>query len=110
MDRHDKIKLAAAAVAALLVAVALGATAAVGAPRVLSSSDDGQTVIDDAAAELGVEPSALEGALRTALKNRVDDAVEAGILTEEGGCGAEGAGRFRPDAAPLRRLRPLSRL
>ncbi len=85
MDRHDKIKLAAAAVAALLLAVALGATAAVGASRVLSSSDDGQTVIDDAAAELGVEPSALEGALRTALKNRVDDAVEAGILTEEEG-------------------------
>ncbi|MBA3333796.1 MAG: hypothetical protein H0U30_07390 [Actinobacteria bacterium] len=64
MDRHDKIKLAAAAVAALLLAVALGATAAVGASRVLSSSDDGQTVIDDAAAELGVEPSALEGAPR----------------------------------------------
>ena len=41
--------------------------------------------IDDAAAELGVEPSALSDALKEALKNRVDAAVEDGRLTQEQG-------------------------
>ena len=85
MDKHRRIKLAAAGVAALLLVVALGATAAVGASLVMSSSDESQAVIDDAAAELGVEPSALEGALEKALKNRVDEAVEQGRLTQEQG-------------------------
>jgi hypothetical protein len=85
MDKNTKTKLVVAGAAALALAVALGATAAVGASRVLASSDESQAVIDDAAAELGVEPSALEGALQKALKNRVDEAVEAGRLTKEQG-------------------------
>ncbi len=120
MDKHRRIKLAAAGVAALLLVVALGATAAVGASLVMSSSDDSQAVIDDAAAELGVEPSALEGALRKALKNRVDDAVEQGRLTQEQGAELKeridagetpflfgGFGRFHgpgPDGGPHSRM------
>lgn len=49
------------------------------------SSDESQAVIDDAAKQLGVSPSALSDALRTALKNRVDAAVAAGRLTKEQG-------------------------
>jgi hypothetical protein len=49
------------------------------------SSDDTQAVIDDAAKQLGVTPSALTDALKTALKNRVDAAVAGGRLTKEQG-------------------------
>jgi hypothetical protein len=49
------------------------------------SNADSQAVIDDAAKQLGVTPSALSDALKTALKNRVDAAVAAGRLTKEEG-------------------------
>jgi hypothetical protein len=42
-------------------------------------------VIDDAAKQLGVTPSALSNALKTALKNRIDAAVAAGRLTKAQG-------------------------
>jgi hypothetical protein len=48
-------------------------------------SGDSQAVIDDAAKQLGVTPSALSDALKTALKHRVDAAVAAGRLTKEQG-------------------------
>ena len=85
MDKRMKIKIAAVSAAALALAIALGAAGAVAASRVLSANDESQAVIDDAAGQLGVEPSALSNALRKALKNRVDAAVEAGRLTEEQG-------------------------
>jgi hypothetical protein len=50
-----------------------------------NSRDESQAVIDDAAKQLGVTPSALSDALKTALKNRVDAAVAAGRLTKEQG-------------------------
>jgi polyhydroxyalkanoate synthesis regulator phasin len=49
------------------------------------SGADSQAVIDDAAKQLGVSPSALSDALKTALKHRVDAAVAAGRLTKEQG-------------------------
>ena len=48
-------------------------------------SQDSQAVIDDAAKQLGVTPSALSNALKTALKNRIDAAVDAGRLTKAQG-------------------------
>jgi polyhydroxyalkanoate synthesis regulator phasin len=42
-------------------------------------------VIDDAAKQLGVEPEELSAALKQALENRIDEAVEAGRLTKEQG-------------------------
>jgi hypothetical protein len=51
----------------------------------LSPNEETKAVIDDAAAQLGVEPSALSAALEDALKNRIDEAVEADRLTKEQG-------------------------
>jgi len=82
MSRKKKqIAIVAGAAAAFAVA---GGGAAIGAD-VLSPEDQNKAVIDDAAKQLGVEPSELSNALKDALKNRIDDAVKAGRLTEEQG-------------------------
>lgn len=82
MSRKKKqIAIVAGAAAAFAVA---GGGAAIGAD-VLSPEDQNKAVIDDAAKQLGVEPSELSGALKDALKNRIDEAVKAGRLTEEQG-------------------------
>ena len=80
MKMNRKIMVVAVAGAALAVA---GGGAAVAATDALSPEDESAAVIDDAASELGVEPEALSDALLQALKNRIDEAVEAGRLTEE---------------------------
>lgn len=85
MNRGTKVKIALGAVAALALAIALGAAGAVAASSILSANEDSQAVIDDAAKQLGVTPSALTDALKEGLKNRVDDAVESGRLTEAQG-------------------------
>lgn len=72
-----------AVIAALVVVV--GAGAAVGATGALSPEEESAAVVNDAAEQLGVEPSELTAALKTALKNRVDAAVAAGRLTEAQG-------------------------
>ena len=84
MNRQTKLKIAGGVAAGVVVAGALGAAGAVAAGRAFSD-DDRQAIIDDAAAELGVAPSALSDALKEALKNRVDDAVAEGRLSEEQG-------------------------
>jgi polyhydroxyalkanoate synthesis regulator phasin len=73
-----------AGVAAVLF-VGLGAAGAIAASGVLSPEEESKAIIDDAAAQLGVEPSQLSAALEQALRNRIDAAVEAGQLTEEQG-------------------------
>src|SRR5213080_3201005 len=82
MSSRLKPKVIAGAVAGLAVAGAGGAYAAtqLGSPR-----QDNQAVLNDAAKQLGVEPSALTAALKKALENRVDAAVAAGRLTKEQG-------------------------
>jgi hypothetical protein len=72
-----------AVIAALVLVV--GAGAAVGATGALSPKEESQAVVEDAAEQLGVQPSELTAALKTALKNRVDAAVAAGRLTEAQG-------------------------
>lgn len=81
MKKRDKTIIAGAA-AAFAVA---GAGGAIAASDALSPESRSKAVIDDAAKELGVEPSALSDALKHALENRIDEAVEAGRLTEEQG-------------------------
>src|SRR5919205_2485364 len=81
MDRKLKLKVGAGVAAAAAVA---GGGAAIAADR-LGSSSDSQAVVNDAAKELGVTPSALTAALKKALENRVDDAVAASRLTEAQG-------------------------
>ena len=66
-------------------AAIVGGSVAVGATTFGSPREESQAVIDDAAKQLGVEPSKLSDALEKALENRVDAAVAAGQLTKEQG-------------------------
>ena len=81
MDKKLKLKVGAGVAAAAAVA---GGGAAIAADR-LGSSNDSQAVVNDAAKQLGVTPSALTAALKKALENRIDAAVAAGQLTKEQG-------------------------
>ena len=85
MTKRRGVKFAAGAVGISVILVGLGAAGAVAASRVLSPGDESKAVIEDAAGQLGIEPDALSSALKRALKNRVDAAVEAGRLTEAQG-------------------------
>jgi polyhydroxyalkanoate synthesis regulator phasin len=80
MRTNTKIKLGA--IVAVAIAVA-GGGVALAASEPWDQKEEAQAVIDDAAQQLGVEPNELSDALKQALKNRVDDAVAAGRLTEE---------------------------
>jgi ribosomal protein S20 len=82
MTRGRKLTYATAAGAAVVLVAGLGAAGAVAASRILSPSDESKAIIDDAAAQLGVQPKELSDALKQALKNRVDEAVDAGVLTK----------------------------
>ena len=99
MEKHTRIKLVAGSAVALALAVAVTATVAIAASSRLTANDRGRAVIDDAAAELGVEPSALEEALEEGLKNRVREAVEAGRLTHKQG--AELQNRIESEDTPF---------
>jgi polyhydroxyalkanoate synthesis regulator phasin len=84
VSKSVKPKLIAGAVAGLAVA---GGGAALAATQLGSSpKQENQAIVNDAAKQLGVQPSALNAALKKALENRVDAAVAAGRLTK-----AEGA-------------------
>jgi polyhydroxyalkanoate synthesis regulator phasin len=80
--RRLKPRVLAGAVAGLAVA---GGGAALAATQFNSPKEENQAVIDDAAKQLGVQPSDLSSALKKALENRVDAAVAAGRLTKEQG-------------------------
>jgi hypothetical protein len=78
----DRRKLVAGAAAALVVA---GGGAAVAASKLSSPKEESQAVINDAAKQLGIEPSKLSDALKKALEDRVDAAVANGRLTKAEG-------------------------
>jgi predicted DNA-binding protein (UPF0251 family) len=79
MKRSHKIAIGIAlALSVILVGGAVAATR-------LDPREESQAVINDAAEQLGVEPGELSDALKQALKNRVDDAVRDGRLTEDQG-------------------------
>src|SRR3982751_3764451 len=77
-----KPRVIAGAVAGLAVA---GGGAAFAATQLGSPQQENQAVVNDAAKQLGVEPSALSSALKKALENRVDEAVAAGRFTKAQG-------------------------
>jgi hypothetical protein len=79
MKRNHKI-----AIVAVLGLSVIAVGGAVGATQ-LTPKQESEAIINDAAEQLGVQPSELSNALKQALKNRVDDAVEEGRLTEEQG-------------------------
>ena len=78
----DKLKLGVGVAAAAAVA---GGGAAIGATQFGSPKEESQAIVNDAAKQLGVQPSALTAALKKALENRIDAAVAAGQLTKEQG-------------------------
>jgi hypothetical protein len=80
LDRKRKIIVGAAA-----AAVVAGGGVAIGATQLGSPSEESQAIVDDAAKQLGVQPSALSNALKNALEHRVDAAVAAGRLTKAEG-------------------------
>jgi polyhydroxyalkanoate synthesis regulator phasin len=82
MSRMIKPRLIAGAAAGLAVA---GGGAAFAATQLGSPRQENQAVLNDAAKQLGVEPSALSAALKKALENRVDEAVATGRLTKAQG-------------------------
>jgi hypothetical protein len=75
-------KLVAGGVA---IAAVAGAGGAIAATKLDSPSADSQAIINDAANQLGVQPSALSNALKKAIENRIDAAVAAGQLTKAQG-------------------------
>src|SRR5215218_9319997 len=92
-----KRKVIAGAAAALAVG---GAGAGVAATQLgNSASAESKAIVDDAAKQLGVQPSALSGAIKKALSDRVDKAVAAGRLTKAQG--AELKKRIASDEFPL---------
>jgi hypothetical protein len=74
-----KRKVVAAGAAALAVA---GGGAAVAATSLVDPEQESKAVIDDAASQLGVQPSELSDALERALLKRVDAALAAGRITQ----------------------------
>lgn len=81
------------------VAALVGAGAAVAAIQIGSPGEESQAIVNDAARQLGIEPSRLSDALKKALANRVDAAVTAGRLTEAQG--NELKARIEADEFPL---------
>jgi polyhydroxyalkanoate synthesis regulator phasin len=100
LTRHRNTIVAGTAALAVLA----GGGAAIAATGVLSPKEESDAVLADAAEQLGVEPSELTEALKEALKNRVDAAVEDGRLTEAEG--AEMKERIDSGEVPLFGLGP----
>jgi hypothetical protein len=97
MDGFGKHKLAVGTVAALAL---LGGGGAIAATQLGDSpGEESKAVVNDAAKQLGVQPSALTSALKNALENRIDAAVAAGRLTKSQG--EELKQRIESDEFPL---------
>ena len=59
-----------------------GAGAAVAATKLRSPEQESRAVLNDVAGQLGVTPERLSNAFKTAMKNRIDQAVKDGRLTQ----------------------------
>jgi hypothetical protein len=81
VEKALKRKVIAGTVAATAI---VGGGAAVAATQ-LTPQQESQAVVNDAAKQLGIQPSKLSAALKTALENRVDAAVAAGTITKAQG-------------------------
>ena len=69
-------------VALLAFALVAGGGAAIAATGVFSPKQEREAFLEDAAKELGVKPSELSAALKSALEKRVDAAVASGRITK----------------------------
>ena len=77
MTRIRKLALGGA-----LVLAVSGAGAAVAATKLRSPEEESRALVNDVANQLGVTPQRLSDAIKTAMKNRIDQAVEDGRLTQ----------------------------
>src|ERR671910_343349 len=77
MTRIQKI-----AVGGALVLAVSGAGGAVAATKLRTPEQESRAVLNDVAGQLGVTPERLSNAFKTALKNRIDQAVEDGHMTQ----------------------------
>ena len=77
-QKHKIAIVAALAFSVVAVGGAIGATQ-------LDPKEESEAIINDAAEQLGIQPNELSNALKQAMKNRVDAAVDDGRLTEEEG-------------------------
>jgi polyhydroxyalkanoate synthesis regulator phasin len=77
MTRIHKI-----AVGGALVLAVSGAGGAVAATKLRTPEQENRAVLNDVAGQLGVTPQRLSNAFKTALKNRIDQAVKDGHLTQ----------------------------
>jgi polyhydroxyalkanoate synthesis regulator phasin len=68
--------------ASIAALAAAGGGVAIAASERWSPREDSKAVLDDVAKELGVTPAELSDAFKQALKNRVDDALADGRITE----------------------------
>ena len=93
--KSTRIKIAGISAAA---AALVGGGAAIAADR-LTPEQESDAVVADAAKQLGVDASELDAALKKALSNRVDAAIEAGAITEARG--AEMKARIAAGEVPL---------
>ena len=59
-----------------------GAGGAVAATKLRTPEQENRAVLNDVAGQLGVTPERLSNAFKTALKNRIDQAVKDGHLTQ----------------------------
>lgn len=87
--------------AGVVAAVAVGgAGAGVAATKLTSSpNDESKAIVEDAARNLGIEPSRLSAAIKKALTDRIEAAVKAGRLTKAEG--DELKQRIQSDEFPL---------
>jgi polyhydroxyalkanoate synthesis regulator phasin len=83
---------------AVAAAALVGGGAALAGSQ-LGSDEDQQAILDDAAEQLGVEPSELRAALVDAYEARIDAAVTAGDLSQEQADALKE--RLEADGAPL---------
>ena len=83
MTRRRKLTIAVGTGAVVLAVAGVGVAGAIAPAGPFSADDEAQAVLDDAAAQLGVEPAELSDALRQAYENRIEEAVDDGRLTEE---------------------------
>jgi ribosomal protein S20 len=80
MTRIQKIAVGGA----VLLAVS-GAGAAVAATKLRTPKAESQAIVNDVADQLGVTPQQVTNAFKTAMKNRIDQAVKDGRLTQAEG-------------------------
>jgi hypothetical protein len=72
-------------VGVVAILAVMGGGTAIAATQLSSPSARSQAIINDAAKQLGIQPSTLSNALKKAIENQIDAAVSAGQITKAQG-------------------------